>query len=253
MLDHPTHHQLRELKLDGMADAFTELQSRDDTADLGHAEWLGLLIDREASSRSTKKYLSRMRTAKLRHVGACVEDVDFRAGRKLDKALFQQLATGRWIDQRQNLLITGPCGVGKTWLACALAQKACRDGMTVLYHRVPRLFADLELAHGDGRFPRLFRQLVKADLLILDDWGPDRLTARQRRDLMEIVEDRYQAGSIMITSQLPIDAWHDVIDEPTFADAILDRLIHNAHRMPLDGQSMRKTKNAEKLDQKGSN
>ncbi|GMG85186.1 hypothetical protein LNKW23_44020 [Paralimibaculum aggregatum] len=134
--------------------------------------------------------------------------------------------------------------MGKTWLACALGHKACRDGKSVLYHRLPRFFAELELAHGEGRFPRLFRQLVKADLLILDDWGPDRLTASQRRDLMEVVEDRYQAGSTVITSQLPVDAWHAVIDEPTFADAIPDRLIHNAHRLPLDGPSMRKTQDA---------
>jgi DNA replication protein DnaC len=241
MLDHPTHDQLRALKLDGMADAFAELQGRDDAGDLSHAEWLGLLIDREAASRSTKKFQSRMRAARLRHVGACIEDVDFRTPRKLDKVLFQRLATGRWIDEGQNLLVTGPCGVGKTWLACALGQRACRDGMSVLYHRLPRLFADLELAHGDGRFPRLFRQLVKADLLILDDWGPERLTASQRRDLMEIVEDRYATGSTVITSQLPVETWHDVIDEPTFADAILDRLIHNAHRLTLDGPSLRKT------------
>jgi DNA replication protein DnaC len=141
--------------------------------------------------------------------------------------------------------------VGKTWLACALGHKACRDGKSVLYHRLPRLFAELELAHGDGRFPRLFRQLVKADLLILDDWGPDRLTAGQRRDLMEIVEDRYQAGSTVITSQLPVDAWHAVIDEPTFADAILDRLIHNAHRLALDGPSLRKTNDTSVAEDQG--
>ena len=139
-------------------------------------------------------------------------------------------------------MITGPCGVGKTWLACALAQAACRDGITVLYKRMPQLFGELELAHGDGRFPRLFKALTKTQLLILDDWGPDRLDASQRRDLMEIVEDRYEAGSTLITSQLPISAWHDVIGEPTFADAILDRLVHNAYHVELDGQSLRKTK-----------
>jgi hypothetical protein len=145
----------------------------------------------------------------------------------------------RYLDIGQY--VAGSCGVGKTWLACALGQKACRDNRTVLYKRLPRLFAELELAHGDGRFPRLFRSLVKADLLILDDWGPDRLSAGQRRDLMEIVEDRCGTRSTLVTSQLPVDAWHAVIDEPTFADAILDRLVHNAYRIVLDGPSLRKT------------
>lgn len=175
-------------------------------------------------------------------LGASIEDVDYRTPRKLDKALFQQLGTCRWIGEHRNLLITGPCGIGKTWLASALGQKACRHDYSVLYKRMPRLFAELELAHGDGRFPRLFRSLVKTDLLILDDWGPDRLNGGQRRDLMEIVEDRSGNGSTLITSQLPVDTWHDVIGEPTFADAILDRLVHNAYRLQLDGPSMRKLK-----------
>jgi DNA replication protein DnaC len=242
MLNHPTLDQLKTLKLDGMAEAFTELETQDGTISLSHAEWLGLLTDRETSNRATKRFESRMRTARLRQVGAAPEDVDYRARRGLDKALFQQLLTGKWIRDKRNLMITGPCGVGKTWLACALAQAACRDGVTVLYKRLPRLFDELELAHGDGRFPRIFKNLTKTGLLILDDWGPDRLNASQRRDLMEIVEDRYDAGSILITSQLPIDKWHDVIGEPTFADAILDRIVHNAYRLKLDGQSMRKTR-----------
>ena len=137
--------------------------------------------------------------------------------------------------------VVGLSGVGKTWLGCALAQAACRDGVTVVHKRMPRLFEELELAHGDGRFPRLFRSITKAQLLILDDWGPDRLTATQRRDLMEIVEERYGRAATMITSQLPIKAWHDVIGEPTFADAILDRIVHNAYRLELEGQSLRKT------------
>jgi DNA replication protein DnaC len=156
-----------------------------------------------------------MRSAKLRHGGASPEDVDYKAHRGLDKALFQKLLTGRWIKEKRNLMITGPCGVGKTWLAFALAQAACRDGVTVLYKRMPRLLDELEMAHGDGRFPRVFKTLTKTQLLILDDWGPDRLDASQRRDLMEIVEDRYEVGSTLITSQLPIDTWHDVIGEPT--------------------------------------
>jgi DNA replication protein DnaC len=244
MLTHPTIDLLRALKLDGMAEAFVELQSQDRAKELDHAEWLALLLDREAANRGTKRFQSRLRSARLRHSQASVEDVDYRASRRLDKALFQQLAAGRWIAEHRNLLITGPCGIGKSWLSCALAQKACRDGHTVHYARVPRLFADLELAHGDGRFARLFRMLTKVDVLILDDWGPDRLTANQRRDLMEIVEDRYGAGSTLITSQLPVEAWHGVIGEPTFADAILDRIVHNAHRLALDGPSMRDPKTA---------
>lgn len=241
MLTHPTLDRLKALRLDGMAEAFAELQAQDGAAGLTHAEWLGLLADREAASRETKRFDARMRAARLRHVGACPEDVDYRARRGLDKALFQSLLTGKWIADKRSLIITGPCGVGKTWLGCALAQAACRDGTTVLYKRMPRLFEELEMAHGDGRFPRLFRSLTKTQLLILDDWGPDRLTAPQRRDLMEIIEDRYERGSTMITSQLPVSAWHDLIGEPTFADAILDRIVHNAYRIKLEGQSMRKT------------
>ena len=152
------------------------------------------------------------------------------------------MARGRWIVRKQNLIITGPCGVGKSWLACALGQKACRDDVSVLYKRMPRLFAELQVGRADGRYPRLFRALTKAGLLILDDWGPDRLTADQRRDLLEIVEDRYQSAATLITSQLPVAQWHEVIGEATFADAILDRIVHNAHRLELDGPSMRKIK-----------
>ncbi|MFO1096675.1 MAG: IS21-like element helper ATPase IstB [Xanthobacteraceae bacterium] len=245
MLTHPTLDQLRALKLDGMAQAFLELEAHEESRNLAHPEWLALLLDREAASRNTKRFQSRLRVARLRHSQAVVEDVDFRTPRRLDKALFQQLATSRWIAERRGLLVTGPCGVGKSWLSCALAHKACRDGYAVYYARAPRLFADLELAHGDGRFARLFRMLVKVDLLILDDWGPDRLTASQRRDLMEIVEDRHGRGSILITSQLPVPTWHDVIGEPTLGDAILDRIVHNAYRLELDGPSMRKIKAAE--------
>src|ERR1700676_1165218 len=231
MLTHPTLDQLKALNLDGMAGAFVELQNQAQAAELSHAEWLALLLDREAANRNTRRFQIRLRSAKLRHSQAVIEDVDYRTPRRLDKALFQQLTAGKWIAEHRNLLVTGPCGIGKSLLACALAQKACRDGYTVVYARVPRLFADLELAHGDGRFTRLFRTLVKADLLVLDDWGPERPTASQRRDLMEIVEDRHGNGSTLITSQLPRDKWHDIIGEPNFADAILDRIVHNAYRL----------------------
>jgi DNA replication protein DnaC len=245
MLTHPTLDQLRTLKLDGMAQAFVEIEAQEQARNLAHAEWLALLLDREAANRGTKRFQTRLRAARLRHSQAAIEDVDYRTPRRLDKALFQQLATSRWIAEHRGLLVTGPCGVGKSWLSCALAQKACRDGYTVHYARVPRLFADLELAHGDGRFTRLFRMLVKVDLLILDDWGPDRLSASQRRDLMEIVEDRHGRGSMLITSQLPVTTWHEVIGEPTLGDAILDRIVHNAYRLELDGPSMRKIKAGE--------
>jgi DNA replication protein DnaC len=248
MLTHPTLDQLKALNLDGMAGAFVELQNQAQAAELSHAEWLALLLDREMANRNTRRFQIRLRSAKLRHSQAAIEDVDYRTPRRLDKAVFQQLTTSKWIAEHRNLLVTGPCGIGKSWLACALAQKACRDGYTVVYARVPRLFADLELAHGDGRFTRLFRTLVKADLLVLDDWGPERFTATQRRDLMEIVEDRYGSGSTLITSQLPRDTWHEVVGDPTFADAILDRIVHNAYRLELDGPSMRKLQASEQAE-----
>jgi DNA replication protein DnaC len=240
MLTHPTLDHLRALKLDGMADAFLELEQQDAARDLTHAEWLALLLDREIANRTTQRTKIRLRAARLRYSQASVEDVNYRAQRQLDKALFQQLATCRWIAEKRNLLIGGKCGLGKTWLACALAQRACREGYRAYYARMPRLFAQLELAHGEGSFDRLFRLLTKVDLLILDDLGPDRLNASQRRDLMEIIEERHGRASTLIASQLPVKAWHDLIGEPTFADAILDRIVHNAYRLDLEGQrSMR--------------
>ena len=240
MLTHPTLEQLRTLKLDGMADTFLELEQQDAAKDLTHAEWLALLLDREITNRATKRAQIRLRAAHLRYSQASVEDVNYRAHRQLDKALFQQLATCRWIADKRNLLVAGKCGLGKTWLACALAQRACREGYSAYYARMPRIFAQLELAHGDGSFARLFRYLTNVNLLILDDLGPDRLNAGQRRDLMEIVEERHGRGSTLIASQLPVKAWHDLIGEPTFADAILDRIVHNSYRLELEGQrSMR--------------
>src|SRR3954451_6991624 len=239
LLTHPTLDRLQQLGLAGMARAFTELEANPSHAELSHAEWLGLLLDRETTERHDRRLRARLRHARLRHQ-AVVEDVDYRAARGLDRALFQSLAGGRWIEEAQNLIIEGPTGVGKSWLACALGQKACRDNRSVLYQRVPKMFADLALGRGDGRYPRLMRAITGVKLLILDDWGLEPLGAEQRRDLLDIVEERYGRGATLITSQLPVDRWHDVIGDPTLADAILDRLIHNAHRIQLRGESLRK-------------
>src|SRR5258705_6886476 len=197
--------------------------------------------DREASWRQDKRLAARLRVAKLRQQ-ACVEDVDYRNPRGLDRALFQKLAEGEWINAHDNLALIGPTGVGKSWLASALGHKACRDNRSVLYQRVPRLFEALALGRGDGRHPRLLRNLGRADLLILDDWGLEPLDAAARHDLLEILEERYGRRSTMITSQLPVDRWHEIIGDPTYADAILDRLVHNAHRIELAGESMRRTR-----------
>ncbi|MCP4205906.1 MAG: ATP-binding protein, partial [Shimia sp.] len=180
MLIHPTYDQLKELRLTGMAHAFAELADNNQADELSHPEWLAFLLDREATERTNKRLSRLLRAAKLRHFQACVEDIDTRSPRHFDKALFQKLATCKWIQERRNLIITGPCGIGKTWLACALGQKACREDLPTIYKRVPRLFAELELGHGDGRFPRMLKALTRAKLLILDDWGPDRLNAQQR-------------------------------------------------------------------------
>jgi DNA replication protein DnaC len=222
-----------------MAKAFDELAANGQAEGLDRLEWLTLLLDREAALRHDKRFTSRLRAARLRQQAA-VEDVDYRSPRGLDRALFQKLAEGDWIKGHDNLVLVGPTGVGKSWLAAALGHKACRDNQSVLYQRVPRLFEDLALGRGDGRHPRLLRSLGRADLLILDDWGLEPLDAGARHDLLEILEERYGRRSTMITSQLPVDRWHDIIGDPTYADAILDRLIHNAHRIELSGESLRR-------------
>jgi DNA replication protein DnaC len=241
LLIHPTLEQLRQLGLAGMARAFEELSDNTRGAELDHAEWLGLLLDREMADRQDRRLRARLRYARLRH-NAAVEDVDYHTARGLDRALFQKLALGSWIKEQQNLIIVGPSGVGKSWLACALGHRACRDNLSVLYQRIPRLFSDLALARGDGRYARLMRALGGVKLLILDDWGLEPLTAEQRHDLLEIVEDRYGRGATLITSQIPVDRWHDLIGDPTLADAILDRVVHNAHRIQLRGESLRRKK-----------
>jgi DNA replication protein DnaC len=243
LLNHPTLDRLRELGLDGMAKGFQDMMANPESRALDHPEWLGLLVEQEATLRQQRRFEARARNAKLRHA-ATVEDVDFRTARGLDRAMFLRLASCDWIREHRHCLISGPCGTGKSWLACALGDKACRENLSVLYQRSSRLFAGLALARGDGRYARLMRQLARADLLILDDWGPEPLNTEQRRDLLEIVEDRYNSGSLIITSQVPIERWYEIVGNPTLADAILDRVVHNAHRIELKGESLRKKRAA---------
>jgi DNA replication protein DnaC len=239
MLKHPTLDQLIQLGLTGMAHAFVELDGNGDAAGLGHAEWLALLLDHEATWRNDRRLALRLRHAKLRHL-AVPEDVDYRAARGLDRRLFEVLLAGNWIAAHENLAIIGSAGVGKSWLACAIGHKACRDNRSVLYTRLPRLIDDLSLAKGDGRIAARMKSLARVDLLILDDWGLEPLDGNARHHLLEILEDRYGRHSTLVTSQLPIARWFDLIGDPTYADAILDRLVHNAHRLELSGESMRR-------------
>ena len=239
MLIHPILDQLNQLGLTGMAQAFAELEASGEGATLTHADRLGLLLDREVTHRRDKRLAARLRYARLRH-HAVVEDVDYRAPRGLDRALFHKLADGEWIDAHDNLILCGPTGVGKSWLACALGHKACRDNRSVLYQRIPKLFAELAMARGDGRYARIMRTLNGVQLLILDDWGLEALDASARRDLYEILEERYGRHSTILTSQVPVGKWHEVIGDPTYADAILDRIVHNAHRLDLTGDSLRR-------------
>ncbi len=193
----------------------------------------------------------RLRYARLRHQ-ATVEDVDYRSPRGLDRSLLQKLSLGQWVEARENVIICGPTGIGKSWLACALGHKACRDNRSVLYQRLPKLFTDLALARGDGRYARILRTLSRVELLILDDWGLDPLDAGARHDLLEFLEERHGRRSTLITSQIPVDKWHDLIGDPTYADAILDRLVHNAHRLNLSGDSLRKKRPPEVARAKAS-
>ena len=210
-----------------------------DIGDLSFEERLGLLVDREMTARNDRRLTTRLRQAKFR-LSAELEDIDYRQPRGLDTSLMLSLASCQWVEQRCNILITGPPGIGKTWIACALGQKACRQGYTVLYLRVPRRLQEIPIAKADGRYPKFMAALAKTDLIILDDWGLAVLSDENRRDLFELLEDRHGRRATLVTSQLPVEHWHEALGDPTLADAILDRLVHNAYKITLTGDSMRK-------------
>lgn len=241
MLTHPTLDNLKSLKLYGMIKAMETQMTMPDVKSLSFEERLGLLVDQEIITRDNRRLQIRLRKAKLKQQ-ACVEDLDLRNNRGLDRSVINALATSQWVQAHQNILIVGPTGVGKSYLACALAQKACRDGYTAIYDRAPRLFQDLAIAKADGRYGKILVSLSRKNILVIDDFALSPLSDEQRRDLLEVVEDRYEKQSTVIASQIPIEHWHETIGDPTFADAILDRLIHNAHKLILKGESMRKSK-----------
>jgi DNA replication protein DnaC len=239
MLNQQTMEKLQSMKLHGMADAFRAQLETTDAALLSFEERFALLVDQQWLWKENRALARRLRFAHLKERGV-VEDVDYQHPRGLDRKLMRTLAGSEWVRQHQNLLLLGPTGIGKSWLGCALAQKACRDGFSVLHKRAPELFRELAVAHADGSFGRLLVRLSRTDVLLLDDFAMAPLKDAERRDFLEICDDRYQRRSMILTSQMPLAHWHEQIGDPTIADSILDRLVHNAHRIELNGESMRK-------------
>ncbi|MGD0923363.1 MAG: IS21-like element helper ATPase IstB [Terriglobia bacterium] len=240
MLNQPTLDKLHALRLEGMAEAFHAQAQQTNLGELSFEERFALLVDQEWTWRQNRALARRLTQAKLRH-RASVEDIDFRAPRRLDRSLLRSLTQdSAWVRQHHNVFLLGPTGIGKSFLACALAEKACRDGFTALYTRAPQLFRDLALARADGSLRSRLVRLAKMDVLVVDDWAMTPLAESERRDFLEICEDRYQMRSTVLTSQLPVAKWHEQIGDPTLADSILDRLVHNAHRIEMQGESLRK-------------
>ena len=240
MLMQQTLNTLKDLRLPGMAAAFEEQQNSAAVASLSFDERFGLLVDREQTWRENRRLSRLLREAKLKSSQACIEDIRYGGGRKLDKSLMAQPSSCQWIRQHQNLVLTGATGCGKTWLACAFGNAACRQGLSVAYLRAPRLFEELRIAHGDGSFGKRLTALAKTDLIVLDDWAIAPLAQAERNDLLELLDDRVGTRSTLITSQLPPEHWHAYLNDPTLADAILDRVLHAAHRVALTGESLRK-------------
>lgn len=253
MLLSPTLEKLRQMKLTGMAEGLEEQQKLKSYEKLLFEERLGHLVDKEQELRGNRKLTSRLARAKLKQE-ASLEDINYAHVRGLDRTLIRKLSTCSWIKEHHNLVITGLTGVGKSFIACALAHKACLDGFTSLYLRAPRLFTELETAKADGRYQRVLQAMSKVDLLIIDDWGLSKLNTREERELLEVMEDRYELKSTIFASQVPVKDWHELIPNKTIADAILDRVVHNSYRIELSGESLRKEKNKatakEKKDEK---
>lgn len=239
MMHHPTLDKLQKLKLTGMINALQDQQSHADINRMSFEERLGLMVDRELTERDNRRMQTRLRSAKLKQ-NTALEDTDFKRPRGLDRSLILKLADCKWVAEHLNILITGPTGIGKTWLACALAHKACREGYSSYYVRLPRLLQELDMGRADGRYGKMMINLAKANVLVVDEWGLAILTDQHRRDLLEILDDRYNTRSTIIISQLSVSLWHESLGDPTLADAILDRVVHNAYRINLSGKSMRK-------------
>jgi DNA replication protein DnaC len=242
MLRDQTVTQLKELKLWGMAEGYTRQLEQPVNQELSFDERFALLISAEITTRENRRQERLLKLARLRQPSACIEDIDYRHPRGLERARMAALITCDFVRRKQNLHLTGPTGTGKSWIACVLGQAACRQGLSVRYERVPRLLETLRLSKGDGSFGKKLQTLAKIELLILDDFGLKALTNAEKHDLLEIIEDRHALRSTIVTSQLPIKKWHEYLGEPTVADAVLDRLLNNAHRLELAGESLRRNK-----------
>lgn len=241
MLNEQTLEKLYSMKLQGMADSFKEQLSQPDIEQLSFEERFAFIVDSHWMWKEDRRMKRLLNSAKLKANG-CIEDIDYKAPRGLDRSLILRLSSCNWIKATQNIIITGPTGAGKTYISCALANNACRKGYGALYKRTPRLFQEIAIARADGSYAKLMNKLAKNKILIIDDFGIAPMTDPERRDLLEVIEDRQGLTSTIIVSQVPIENWHDNIGDPTIADAIMDRLIHNAHRINLKGDSMRKTR-----------
>ncbi len=250
MLTSPTMEKLRELKLSGMVKALEEQNASDNYKKLSFDERLGYLVDNEKLIRDNKRTAGRIRQAKLKQQ-ACIEDIDIKAQRGLDRSMILSLAKCQWIKEHHDIIITGLTGVGKTYIACAFAHRACLEGYKTMYKRLPRLIEELSIARADGTYPKLLERISKMDLLVIDDWGLFKLESQQARDFLEIIEDRYELRSTIISSQVPVKEWHQLIENSTVADAILDRLVHGTYRIEMKGESLRKNKKKTKDIKKG--